>query len=133
VEVDVNETAYQAGHLEGAVPWNVYADLLQPSYRIIDRNAFAALLRRSGVLPGSRVVVCGYAAAMAFWVLAYYGHQRVWLLNGSRDKWVQDGRPTFPPSLRRPTPWPISSHRGPASAPPIRSSSRQSATRIGSR
>jgi thiosulfate/3-mercaptopyruvate sulfurtransferase len=44
VEVDVSAAAYTTGHLPGAVLWNVYTDLLQPSYRIIERDAFASLL-----------------------------------------------------------------------------------------
>jgi thiosulfate/3-mercaptopyruvate sulfurtransferase len=93
VEIDVSPAAYTSGHIEGAVLWNVYADLLQPSYRIIERDAFASLLGRSGIRPGTRIVVYGYAAAMGFWMLSHYGHPSVSLLNGSRAKWIADGRP----------------------------------------
>jgi thiosulfate/3-mercaptopyruvate sulfurtransferase len=108
VEVDVSPAAYATGHVEGAVLWNVYADLLQPTYRIVEQEAFAALLGRSGFLPGSHVVVYGYAAAMAFWMLTYYGHPRVSLVDGSRGTWIQDGRPlsTVAPSLA-PTTYPV--------------------------
>jgi thiosulfate/3-mercaptopyruvate sulfurtransferase len=104
IEIDVSPKAYAAGHIEGAVLWNVYADLLQPSYRIVERDAFASLLGQSGIGPDTRVVVYGYAAALGFWMLAHYGHPEVSLLNGSRGKWVNDGRPlsttlpAFPPS-----------------------------------
>jgi thiosulfate/3-mercaptopyruvate sulfurtransferase len=101
VEVDVSAAAYDTGHIEGAVLWNVYTDLLQPNYRVIERGVFADLLGRSGIQPGSRVVVYGYAAALGFWMLAYYGHRRVSLLNGSRGKWIQSERPlsTAVPSI----------------------------------
>ena len=54
IEVDVSPAAYTAGHIDGAVLWNAYKDLLQPSYRIVERDAFAALLCQSGIRPGRR-------------------------------------------------------------------------------
>jgi thiosulfate/3-mercaptopyruvate sulfurtransferase len=93
IEVDVSPTAYAAGHIDGAVLWNAYKDLLQPNYRIVEGDAFAALLSRSGISPGTRVVFYGYAASLGFWMLARYGHTALSFLNGSRGKWVSDGRP----------------------------------------
>jgi thiosulfate/3-mercaptopyruvate sulfurtransferase len=93
IEVDVSPAAYNEGHIPVALFWNVYKDLLQPNYKIIEREAFATLLRNSGVGPDTRVVVYGYAAAMAFWMMAYYGHHHVSFLNGSRTKWIAEGRP----------------------------------------
>ena len=93
IEVDVSPAAYNTGHIPGALLWNVYRDLLQPNYRIIEREPFAELLSSSGITPDTRVVVYGYAAAMAFWMMAHYGHYRVSFLNGSRPKWTAEGRP----------------------------------------
>ena len=93
IEVDVSPAAYNAGHIPGALFWNVYKDLLQPDYRIIEREAFAKLLSSSGILPDTRVVVYGYAGAMAFWMMTHYGHQRVSFLDGSRTKWAAEARP----------------------------------------
>ena len=93
VEIDVSPNSYNAGHIEGAMLWNVYADLLQPDYRIIDRAAFASLLSRSGIQPDTTVVVYGYAASLGFWMLAHFGHRRMSFLNGSRGKWIHDGLP----------------------------------------
>ncbi len=101
IEVDVSPASYTAGHIDGAVLWNAYKDLLQPSYRIVERDAFAALLSRSGVRPDTRVVFYGYAASLGFWMLARYGHREVSFLNGSRGKWLSDGRPL---STETPTP-----------------------------
>src|ERR1700694_5644874 len=103
IEVDVNATAYAAGHIDGAVLWNAYKDLLQPSYRIGERDALTSLLSRSGIRPGTRLVFYGYAASLGFWMLAHYGHTEVSFLNGSRGKWVSDGRPL---STETPTPPP---------------------------
>jgi thiosulfate/3-mercaptopyruvate sulfurtransferase len=93
IEVDVSPAAYTAGHIDGAVLWNAYTDLLQPNYKIVERAAFAALLSRSGIRPGTRVVFYGYAASLGFWMLARYGHTEVSFLNGSRGKWVSLGLP----------------------------------------
>jgi thiosulfate/3-mercaptopyruvate sulfurtransferase len=93
IEVDVSRATYDEGHLPGAQLWNVYADLLQPNYRVVEREPFAALLARSGITPETSVVVYGYAASLGFWLLRYYGHPRVSFLNGSRRKWLADHLP----------------------------------------
>ena len=103
IEVDVSPAAYSTGHVPGALLWNVYKDLLQPNYRIIERATFADLLGRSGVEPDTRVVVYGYAAAMAFWMMVHYGHHRVSFLNGSRTKWMAEERP-LRKDVSQPTP-----------------------------
>jgi thiosulfate/3-mercaptopyruvate sulfurtransferase len=94
IEIDVNRTAFDSGHIPGALLWNVYADLLEPNYRIIDRPAFATLLARAGVRPDTTVVVYGYAASLGFWMLQHYGFTRMAFLNGSRRKWLDAQLPT---------------------------------------
>jgi len=108
IEVDVSPKAYDTGHLAGAQLWNVYSDLLQPNYRIIEREAFADLLGRSGIRPGTRVVFYGYAASLGFWMMTHYGHPGVAFLNGSRVKWIAENRPltTDPPSIA-PSDYPV--------------------------
>jgi thiosulfate/3-mercaptopyruvate sulfurtransferase len=93
IEIDVSRSAYDGGHIPGALLWNVYTDLLQQNYRIIEREAFAGLLRRSGITPETMVVVYGYAAALGYWMLRYYGHSRVSFLNGSRRRWLDQQLP----------------------------------------
>jgi thiosulfate/3-mercaptopyruvate sulfurtransferase len=93
VEIDVSRTAYDAGHIPGALLWNVYADLLQPDYRIVEREPFSELLALSAITPGTTVVVYGYGASLGFWMLRHYGHTRVSFLNGSRRKWLAEQLP----------------------------------------
>jgi thiosulfate/3-mercaptopyruvate sulfurtransferase len=93
IEVDVSRAAYDDGHLPGAQLWNVYADLMQPNYRVIEREPFAALLARSGIAPETTVVLYGYAASLGFWLLRYHGHRRATFLNGSRRKWLAEQLP----------------------------------------
>jgi len=94
IEIDVSRVAYDSSHIPGALLWNVYTDLLQPSYRIIERETLAQLLGRSGITPETTVVVYGYAASLGFWMLRYYGHSRVSFLNGSRRRWLDQQLPT---------------------------------------
>lgn len=91
VEVDVNRAAYDAGHLEGAIFWDVYSDLLQPSYRIIEAPALEQLLSRSGITPGSTVVFHGHSGALGLWLLSRCGHRDLRLLDGSRKRWKAGG------------------------------------------
>jgi thiosulfate/3-mercaptopyruvate sulfurtransferase len=93
VEVDVSPTAYQDGHVDGAVLWDVYRDLKDPDYRLVDPMAIEALLVRSGIAPQTTVVFYGYAPALAFWLMKLFGHHDVRVLNCSRDTWKAEGHP----------------------------------------
>jgi thiosulfate/3-mercaptopyruvate sulfurtransferase len=93
VEVDVSPRSYDNWHIEGAVLWNVYSDLKDDTYRLVDRTGMEALLARSGIGPDSLVVFYGYAPAMGLWLLQHYGHGRSAILDCSRDAWRSEGRP----------------------------------------
>jgi thiosulfate/3-mercaptopyruvate sulfurtransferase len=93
VEVDVSRAAYDEWHIDGAVLWNVYADLKDSDYRLADGAAVERLFSRSGIRPDSTVVFYGYAPAMAFWLMKLYGHTDVRILDCSRDTWQAEGRP----------------------------------------
>jgi thiosulfate/3-mercaptopyruvate sulfurtransferase len=97
IEVDVDTTAYDSGHIAGAVGWNWQSQLNDPIRRDIpDKKAFAALLSEAGVTPKTTVILYGdnnnWFAAFAFWLLQVYGHTHAKLMNGGRAKWVADGR-----------------------------------------
>lgn len=129
VEVDVSAGAYEERHIEGAVLWNLYADVKDESYRPVDAGRLEALLDRSGITPESTVVVYGYAPAIGFWLLELLGHTDVRVLDCSRETWLAEGRPTttatatVPPLMAR--------DGGPAEPPPIRASSRDVQDAIG--
>ena len=93
VEVDVSPASYQEGHIDGAVLWNVYADLKDSDYHSVTPKALESLMRRSGIGPESTVVFYGYAPALGFWFLKSYGHADVRILDCSRDTWRTEGRP----------------------------------------
>ena len=93
VEVDVSPASYDNGHIEGAVFWNVYRDLKDSDYHLIDKAATERLFARSGIGRDSMVVLYGYAPAMGFWLLKLYGHSDVRILNYARSEWQNDGQP----------------------------------------
>jgi thiosulfate/3-mercaptopyruvate sulfurtransferase len=103
VEVDVSSAAYDQWHIDGAVLWNVYSDLKDPDYRLIDPAAMETLLSRSGIGPESTVVFYGYAPTLGFWLLALLGHRDVHILDCSRDTWRAEGHP-WTSDVPRPTP-----------------------------
>ncbi len=98
VEVDVDTTAYDQGHIPGAVGWN-WQTQLQDNIRrdLIDRATLEKLLGESGISNDTTILLYGdnnnWFAAYAFWQqLKYYGHQNVKLINGGRKKWLEEKR-----------------------------------------
>ena len=98
VEVDVDTTAYDQGHIPGAVSWN-WQTQLQDNIRrdLIDRSTLEQLLGASGISNETTILLYGdnnnWFAAYAFWQLKYYGHKNVRLINGGRKKWLEEKRP----------------------------------------
>jgi thiosulfate/3-mercaptopyruvate sulfurtransferase len=93
VEVDVSSAAYDDWHIEGAVLWNVYCDLKDPEYRLVEPAALERLLDRSGIGPDSTVVFYGYAPAMGLWLRTLLGHPDSRILDCSREIWRAEGHP----------------------------------------
>jgi len=96
VEVDVDTTVYDKGHIPGAVGWN-WQTQLQDNVRrdLIDKPALERLLGESGISPQTTILLYGdnnnWFAAYAFWQLKYYGHRDVRLIDGGRKKWLAEG------------------------------------------
>ena len=98
VEVDVDPSVYEGGHLEGAVGWNWRRDLQDQTVRdLVAAESLERILGKSGVTPDTTIVLYGdnnnWFAAYAYWALKYYGHDQVRLINGGRVKWEAEGRP----------------------------------------
>jgi len=97
VEVDVDPSNYDKGHIEGAVGWNWKKDLQHQVARdIAGKEELAQLLSKSGIDPDTTIVLYGdnnnWFAAYAYWALKYYGHDKVQLVDGGRVKWEKEGR-----------------------------------------
>ena len=97
VEVDEDTSAYDKGHIRGAVKVDWKKDLQDPVRRdFVDRAGFEALLSERGISNDDTVVLYGgnnnWFAAYAYWYFRLYGHQNVKLLDGGRKKWELDSR-----------------------------------------
>ncbi|GAA3167467.1 sulfurtransferase [Planomonospora alba] len=97
VEVDEDTSAYDKGHIRGAVKIDWRKDLQDPVRRdFVDREGFEALLSDRGIANDDTVVLYGgnnnWFAAYAYWYFKLYGHENVKLLDGGRKKWELDSR-----------------------------------------
>ncbi|MFC7645482.1 sulfurtransferase [Streptosporangium lutulentum] len=97
VEVDEDASAYDKGHIRGAVKIDWKQDLQDPVRRdFVDREGFQALLSARGIGNDDTVVLYGgnnnWFAAYAYWYFKLYGHDNVKLLDGGRKKWELESR-----------------------------------------
>ena len=107
IEVDEDTSAYDGGHLAGAIKLDWRLDLQDPVRRdFVDREQFEALLSSRGVATDDTVVLYGgnnnWFAAYAYWYFKLYGHRDVRLLDGGRKKWELDARELSAESVTRP-------------------------------
>jgi thiosulfate/3-mercaptopyruvate sulfurtransferase len=107
IEVDEDTTAYEKGHIPGALGWNWNTDLHAPVGReYVHQAGLTQLLQKAGVDSDTTVVLYGgnnnWFAAYAYWLLRYLGFGNVKLLDGGRKKWELESRrtthevPTYP-------------------------------------
>ena len=94
--------AYAAGHIPGAAFVDLDRDLAAAAgaggrHPLPSAETLTAAMRRSGVSADRPVVVydarTGMAAARAWWLLRYFGHPEVRLLDGGLAAWVSAGGP----------------------------------------
>ena len=101
VEVDVDTAACDSGHVPGAVGWNWTTQLNDQLTRdILSREQMQRLLGESGISRNTTIVLYGdnsnWFAAYAFWQMRIYGHRKLAIMNGGREKWIVEGRPLSP-------------------------------------
>jgi thiosulfate/3-mercaptopyruvate sulfurtransferase len=99
VEVDENPALYAEAHIPGAIGFDWKTDLQDQVRRdFLDAQAFGELFGSHGVSNDHTIVLYGdrnnWFAAYTYWYLKYYGHDDVRLMNGPREKWISEGRPT---------------------------------------
>ncbi|GGM13244.1 sulfurtransferase [Micromonospora yangpuensis] len=107
VEVDEDTSAYDTGHLAGAIKLDWKTDLQDPVRRdFVNKSQFEALLSERGISNDDVVVLYGgnnnWFAAYAYWYFKLYGHGDVKLLDGGRKKWELDARPLVTDAVTRP-------------------------------
>jgi thiosulfate/3-mercaptopyruvate sulfurtransferase len=96
-EVDEDTTAYDSGHIRGAVKFDWRNDLQDGVRRdFVSKEGFEKLLSEKGISNDDLVILYGgnnnWFAAYAYWYFKLYGHGKVKLLDGGRKKWELDGR-----------------------------------------
>jgi len=99
VEVDENPALYAEAHIPGAIGLDWKTDLQDQVKRdFLDAESFGALFGSRGISNDHTIVLYGdrnnWFAAYTYWYLKYYGHDNVKLVNGPREKWLSEGRPT---------------------------------------
>ncbi len=98
VESNEDILLYDTGHIPGAVHIDWRADLQDPVIRdYIQAKQFAELCSRNGITPETTCIFYGdksnWWACYALWAFRLFGHTKVKILNGGRDKWKAEGRP----------------------------------------
>ena len=99
VEVDENPALYAEAHIPGAIGFDWKTDLQNQLKRdFLGPDAFGELFGSKGIGSEHTIVLYGdrnnWFAAYTYWYLKYYGHDAVKLVNGPREKWISEGRPT---------------------------------------
>jgi len=107
-EVDENPDLYDEGHIPGAVKLHWQDDLQDKLIRdVVSKDEFERLMGERGMANDTSVVLYGdknnWFAAYAYWYLKIYGHEDVRLLDGGRQKWIEEGR-ELTPELPSPSP-----------------------------
>jgi len=116
VEVDENPALYAEAHIPGAIGFDWRNDLQDQLKRdLLGPEALGSLLGSRGISNDHRVILYGdrnnWFAAYTYWYLSYYCHNKLLLMNGPREKWLVEGRPTTTQLPRHP---PTSFHTKPA-------------------
>jgi len=103
MQPEKGRTEYLAGHIPGAVYADLDQDLAGPvtqdsgRHPLPDTNVFKATLERWGIGPDTQVVVYDYAsgalASRLWWLLRWFGHAQVAVLNGGLNAWLAGDRP----------------------------------------
>jgi thiosulfate/3-mercaptopyruvate sulfurtransferase len=99
VEVDESPALYAEAHIPGAIGFDWKRDLQDQVKRdFLGPDEFGALFGSRGIANDHTVVLYGdrnnWFAAYTYWYLKYYGHDKVLLVNGPREKWIAEGRET---------------------------------------
>ncbi|MDT0529685.1 sulfurtransferase [Micromonospora sp. DSM 115977] len=107
VEVDEDTSAYDTGHIAGAIKLDWKTDLQDQVRRdFVNKSQFEALLSERGISNDDTVILYGgnnnWFAAYAYWYFKLYGHRDVKLLDGGRKKWELDARPLVRDAVTRP-------------------------------
>ena len=96
VEVDENPALYAESHIPGAIGFDWKQDLQDQVKRdFLGPQEFGELMGSRGISNDHTVLLYGdrnnWFAAYTYWYFKYYGHDDVKLINGPREKWIEEG------------------------------------------
>jgi thiosulfate/3-mercaptopyruvate sulfurtransferase len=99
VEVDENPALYREAHIPGAIGFDWKLELQDQLKRdFLGPEEFGRLFGSRGISNDHQIILYGdrnnWFAAYTYWYLKYYGHDNVKLLNGPRERWISEGKPT---------------------------------------
>src|ERR671914_2290218 len=99
VEVDENPALYAEAHIPGAIGFDWKKDLQDQVKRdFLGPQEFGDLFGGRGISSDHTIVLYGdrnnWFAAYTYWYLKYFGHDKALLMNGPREKWISENRPT---------------------------------------
>src|SRR6266571_6512699 len=97
IEADEDVLLFEQGHIPGAVKLDWHVDVQDPVKRdFVDKQGFEKLLSSWGIANDTEVVFYGdknnWYACYSFWLFSYYGHKSARVMNGGRQKWVDEAR-----------------------------------------
>jgi thiosulfate/3-mercaptopyruvate sulfurtransferase len=114
IESNEDVLLYDTGHIPGAVHIDWREDLQDQVVRdYISPEAFAELCSRNGISKDTTCIFYGdksnWWACYALWAFRLFGHEKVKIMDGGRDKWIAEGRELTrekpsPPRANYPTP-----------------------------
>jgi thiosulfate/3-mercaptopyruvate sulfurtransferase len=98
VEVNEDVLLYDTGHIPNAVKIDWHTELNDPVKRdYINEEQFEKLCSEKGISNDTTVVFYGdknnWWAAYALWVFNLFGHELVKIMDGGRNKWIQEEKP----------------------------------------
>jgi len=117
IESNEDLLLYETGHIAGAVHIDWRSDLQDGLVRdYIAPEAFAALCEKNGIGPETTCIFYGdksnWWACYALWAFRLFGHARVKIMDGGRDKWIAEGRPITREKPKHPAAkYPVSGER----------------------
>lgn len=98
VESNEDPLLYRSGHIEGAVEIDWVKDLNDPIRRdYLDKKEFEELLSHHGITNDTEIIFYGdknnWWACYAFWVFSLFGHKKMKIMDGGRNKWFKEQKP----------------------------------------
>ncbi len=97
VESDEDILLYNTGHIPNAIKIDWQLDLQDQLKRdYINKEKFEQLMSEKGIANDTKVVFYGdksnWWACYAFWAFKLFGHENCLIMNGGRQKWIDEKR-----------------------------------------